>query len=848
MEGMELAGTHTFQSSIDSKLVTISVMSNKSNLEHAHRELELIYMIKGNLQVKVNNKIFQLNSSDFLMLNSNEFHSFQSDEDNLFVVFHLNYIELSSLLAQKNLLFSCYSIDQDIPADQELRTVIEELLTVYMKQKNYTQVEFLEKIYKFISTLRLNYLQNSNQLERTSYNKGQNDRLTEIIDYIQNNYREPLSLEEVASIHYLSIPYLSKYFKKQTGKTFSQFLNEIRLAHAVNELVNSNKPITRIALDNGFPNLAAFNRVFNESYQIKPVDYRKQMTVKTVKEDEPSFELRDLENNEAINELRHYLKSTEDKSVQAIPKSTIPSETVIFNIGKTDAFLKYWNKLINIGYAKDLLNSDMQEQINLLQTEIGFTYARFWGLFGDDMLVEDRSEGTITYNFSNTNKLLDFLIKNKLKPFIEIGPKPKIIQKAIGETLVIQTISERSPDEWRNLVRAFLLQCIERYGIEEVETWYFEMWRPHNDEFNIGEQDERDFLENIKNKPDQGTSQFNEYFRMFSGFKKITKELVPGAKVGGCGLSMDLEGDKLDLLLQQWKKEAIQPDFLSIYLYPIEIDRDKYRGPIKNLHSTNPHYVLNKLNEVRKTLKMTGFENIELNVTEWNISISNRNFLNDSCFKASYMVKNIIENLNQNQVNMMGYWLSSDIFSDFRDSKNLLHGGAGLLTKNSVKKPSYLAFVLLKQLGEILIAKGNNYIVTKRSGDRYQVLCFNYKHFNFSYYLHPEGSAGIHEQYDIFENNDPLNLSLEIQGITNGRYRVKELKLNRDHGSVLDEWLKFGAVDDMKQDEVDYLKQICVPYMKVEHKVVENHSIVINGELQPHEVRLFEFNLLFSER
>jgi hypothetical protein len=60
--------------------------------------------------------------------------------------------------------------------------------------------------------------------------------------------------------------------------------------------------------------------------------------------------------------------------------------------------------------------------------------------------------------------------------------------------------------------------------------------------------------------------------------------------------------------------------------------------------------------------------------------------------------------------------------------------------------------------------------------------------------------------------------------------------------------LKFGAVDDMKQDEVEYLKQICIPYMQVEHTSVDNHSIVLTGELRPHEVRLFELNLLFGER
>ncbi|MEH7495665.1 GH39 family glycosyl hydrolase, partial [Neobacillus niacini] len=403
------------------------------------------------------------------------------------------------------------------------------------------------------------------QMLLTTSIKGQNDRLTEIIDYIQSNYREPLSLEEVASIHYLSIPYLSKYFKKQTGKTFSQYLNEIRLAHAVNELVNSDKPITRIALDNGFPNLASFNRVFNENYQLKPVEYRKQMSGKTEKKDS-SNDTSNLETNEALTELRDYLKSTDEKSAHSIPESRSNGDTEIVKIGKTDAYIKYWNRLLNIGYAKDLLNSDMQEQITLLQSEIGFTYARFWGLFGDDMLLEDRSGGTVTYNFSNANKLLDFLIKNKLKPFIELGPKPKIIQKAIGETLVVQTISERTLSEWHNLVMAFLLQCIERYSIEEVETWYFEMWRPM-DEFNSETQEEKEFLEKIKNNQIQ-EPKYSEFFKIFSEFKKTAKELVPGAKIGGCGLSMDLEGDKLDLLLEQWKQEEIQPDFLSIYLYP----------------------------------------------------------------------------------------------------------------------------------------------------------------------------------------------------------------------------------------------------------------------------------------
>jgi xylan 1,4-beta-xylosidase len=840
---MDLVGTQGLQSLVGSKLVTISIMDNKNSFDHAHRNNELIYVIKGNLQVKVNNEPLQMNSSDFLLVNSNEFHSFQSEKDNLFVVLQFNYSELSSLLDQKNLLFTCNSIKHASPYDQEVRFVIEELLSIYIKQDNDVLVEFLEKALKLISILKINYLKNRNLDIGKFSSKNQNERLTEIIDYIQTNYRDPVTLEEVARLHYISVPYLSKIFKKQTGKTFSHYLSEIRLAYAVNELETSNKPITRIALDNGFPYLAAFNRVFYENYHVKPVDYRKKLTNLTVNENKDTEAISHKEKNAALLELGKYLGSKETNRNQSLHPSQEIVESQVVRIEKVEAFTKYWSKLINIGYAKDVLNSDLQEQITLLQREIGFTYARFWGLFGDDMHVEDHSEETIRYNFSNTNKLLDFLIKNRLKPFIELGPKPKIISRTLDEIYIIQTISEKSLEEWKNLTRAFLLHSIERYGFEEVESWYFEIWSEHIDPFTDETQDRNNSSKKIKY---QEPSKFEDYFKIFSGFKTVIKEIVPSAKVGGCGLSMELEGDKLDWLLRLWKLEEVQPDFLSVYLYPIEIEKEKKHIPIKNLQSANPNYMVNKLTQIRKSLKKAEYEDLELNVTEWNISPVNRDFLHDSSFKATYMVKNMIESLTNNKVNMIGYWLCSDIFSDFRDSKNLLHGGAGLLTKSGIKKPSYHAFALLKQLGELVVAKGDNYLVTKKSGERYQVLCFNYKHFNYSYYLHPEGSTGVNEQYDIFENNEPLNLSLEIQGIANGKYRIKELKLNREHGSILDEWLNFGAVDGMKPDEIEYLKQICVPYMKVEYENVENNLIKLNGKLKPHEVRLYELNLLLG--
>lgn len=842
----KMISTKTVQNVIDSNLINISVLNNKSILDHAHKDIELIYIIKGDLQVKVNKKTFMLSKSDFFIINSNELHSLQSKEDNLFALFHFNYFQLCSLIGNENIYFTFDSMEHGSYSNPQLQYVIEELLSVYLKQSNYSKVVFLEKTLKLISIIQLDYLKSTKQVEIYNYptapENSHNERLDEILKYIHENFRDPLSLQEVADMQYITVPYLSKYFKKQTGKTFSEYLNKVRLANAVNELINTNKPITRIALDNGFPNLAAFNRVFNERYQMKPIDYRKENAEPIVNNEIVLKKKRKLEENEALSKLSNYLDSTLSVNPN-IRQTSAEIETQIVTMDKLVAYSKYWKKVINIGYATDLLNSDMQEHITLLQNEIGFTYARFWGLFSDEMHVEDYSSSGIVYNFSNVNKLLDFLIKNRLKPFIELGPKPKIVSKTFNHTLILEKSSEKSLEEWQNLLRAFLLHCIERYGIDEVETWYFEVWSNDIDPINTDVKSEGG---DVNNNNRHDLDLFEKYLKVFNIIKRSMNEIVPLAKVGGCGLTMDLESNKLDLFIKKWKQNEVQPDFLSIYLYPIEIESDKKRDLKKNLLSTNPNYLKSKIKQVNRSLRKSGFDDLELNVTEWNISISNRDYLNDSCFKAAYIVKNIIDNLNQN-LNMMGYWMCSDIFSDYRDSKSLLHGGAGLITKNGIKKPSYHSFILLKHLGEILISKGDNYIVTKKTGDRYQIIFFNYKHFDYSYYLNPEGSADISEQYDIFENNDALNISLELQGISNGKYRIKEHRLNRDQGSILDEWLKFGSVYDIKPDEVEYLKQKSVPYMKVDHNVVEKNSIIITGELQPHEVRLYELNLLLRD-
>jgi len=184
----------------------------------------------------------------------------------------------------------------------------------------------------------------------------------------------------------------------------------------------------------------------------------------------------------------------------------------------------------------------------------------------------------------------------------------------------------------------------------------------------------------------------------------------------------------------EWKEQSIQPDFLSFYLFPYVLIKEK--GDKYSKRSTDKNYVENQTKIIKETLKEIKWDVKELYVTEWNNTISNRNYTNDSCYKGSYIMKNIIDNIGE--ADILGYWIGSDLFSQFYDSHVLLNGGAGLISKNGIKKPACYAIEFMNRMGSSIIDKGENYIITANNHNGYYIACHNYKHFNYYYYLKPE--------------------------------------------------------------------------------------------------------------
>lgn len=100
------------------------------------------------------------------------------------------------------------------------------------------------------------------------------EKIKTVYDYVQKNYNKKIKVEEVANLIELSVVSFSRLIKKRTGKSFVEFLNELRLGHATRQLLETNKSVTDICYECGFNNISNFNRIFKKSQGCTPSEFR----------------------------------------------------------------------------------------------------------------------------------------------------------------------------------------------------------------------------------------------------------------------------------------------------------------------------------------------------------------------------------------------------------------------------------------------------------------------------------------------------------------------------------------------------------------------------------------------
>lgn len=251
---------------------------------HFHPEIELVFIDHGNGKRHIGNHISYYNEGDLLLIGSNVPHygfagRLTKNESEIIVQFlpdflgdaFMDTIEMDAVkrLFQKS--------KQGLSFFGETKIKVGDMLYNLMNAKGFERLILLLEILNTLAISTETKTLNVNGVFLEVYN-NEHGRMTQIYNFVSNNFTETIELSDIASIVSMTVPAFCRYFKKVTNKTFTQYVNEYRIVHAQKLLNESDMSITEVCLSSGFNNISHFNKQFKIHTQKNPRDYRKELT------------------------------------------------------------------------------------------------------------------------------------------------------------------------------------------------------------------------------------------------------------------------------------------------------------------------------------------------------------------------------------------------------------------------------------------------------------------------------------------------------------------------------------------------------------------------------------------
>lgn len=248
--------------------------------KHWHTSVELFAVLDGRLSFFLNEEEYPLEAGELIIINSNEIHSIYAPEKNETVVLQIPLKQFEDYFtAQRFIRFrSAARQGRDrtakIPDNRKLAFFIEELYKVYTAREVGWEFRTMALYYNILFLLVKDYRE-SEAAEKEIQDSRRLDALSKITTYMREHYTEDLKLSDLASLFGYSDAYLSRMFKKYAKVNFKSYLQEIRMAYAYRELLNTDYTISRIAMDNGFADSRAFSKEFRKRYGILPSEIKR---------------------------------------------------------------------------------------------------------------------------------------------------------------------------------------------------------------------------------------------------------------------------------------------------------------------------------------------------------------------------------------------------------------------------------------------------------------------------------------------------------------------------------------------------------------------------------------------
>jgi xylan 1,4-beta-xylosidase len=441
-----------------------------------------------------------------------------------------------------------------------------------------------------------------------------------------------------------------------------------------------------------------------------------------------------------------------------------PDTLVIDATSPGRALPHFWEKMFGSGRAILSLRENYRDDLRSVKQITGLSYVRFHGIFNDEVgIYSEDAQGHAVYNFSYVDQIYDGLLKLGIRPFVEISFMPN--QLAASNLLHVfwyrpNVSPPKDWNRWDDLIAAFAHHLVDRYGIDEVAQWYFEVWNEPNLDFWAGQ-------------PKQET-----YWELYDHTALTIKKISPRLRVGG---PASAQAAWVDALIRHCAEKKIPLDYVSTHVYANDTAQDVF-GTQENI--PRDRMVCRAVDKVHKQITSSTMPSLPLIWSEYNASYKNEPDVTDAVYMGPWLADTIRQ--CDGLVDVMSYWTFSDVFEEQGVVKSPFYGGYGLIAEDGIPKPAFNAFKLLHELGEERIQLDSDFALLTRKKDGAWVLAV----WN---YTAPD------------QTGSPKTLTLILKG-TNATHALIS-RLDGDHGDFHSAYEKMGSPRYPSQKQIRELRE-----------------------------------------
>ncbi len=494
-------------------------------------------------------------------------------------------------------------------------------------------------------------------------------------------------------------------------------------------------------------------------------------------------------------------------------------KTLLLNVTETGKPVDpYWKRVVCGDRAGLGLRADYRACLATAVRDCGFQTLRQHGMFHDDMFVWHQKNGPFNFQYLFSN--YDYYLSLGLRPFVELSFLPTWMAANDNRVFSVQCAGCPPNDynDWHKMVQATVRALVDRYGLDEVRAWNFEVWNEADILFWKGTQ--------------------AEYFELYRRSVEAVKSVDASLRIGGPATS-NFVPDAAGVYQPKWisdfisfcERERLPVDFISTHPYPTDFPFDNATGKNRRI-VRDRDATFTDLTRLRKMVDASPFAGVPIHCNEWGSSPSPRDGCHDHLFSGTFLLDNILR--CQGLVSSLARWVFCDVSEEAPPGESEFHGGWGLLTVHGIRKPGFHAYAFLNRVGATLLHHADGCALF-RSGRGWQVLLFNHHH-----YANAEASWDTaREAEQMIGAGSSRSFSMDLEGLPS-RVRITRSRVDHNQGWALPAWQEMGSPAWPTPAQLARLHEAASP--AVAHEVADTQAghLPLRETLSPLAMMLIE--------